>query len=704
MSKITEEFNNFRRNPILYFDRSFSSGTGKQIGWLVSIFILVLVILYVVFLILPIEGGAYDKFTTMLFMLMSPGESEEMPLVFTLIVDILGLVIFGGMLISVVSNILERRVEAYQNGETSYNFKKHIIIIGYDDSVPSLIKTLRTHKYTKEHDSETCILIQSCQNTSEIRNRLSMSSEDWAIKNTIVVHGQCDSVEDLEALNISKCKAVYIMGDDILEAHDSTNLKSLNLIAEIWNRYCVNKRIDSDSSQLQERLHCHVMFEYQTIFNVFQYTELKKEISSVIRFHPFNLHENWAKKMLVADGLYSDSAFKPLEGENGLCKTSDKHVHVIIVGMSRMGTALAVETAQIAHYPNFVEDKNTTRTHITFIDSNALEEMEIFKSRFQNVFDLMKWRYVDSSSATEELYTLKDENWIDPLAADDSPYRYLGKNFTDIQWEFVNGNIESDGIRKYLTNAVNDDAAITTIAICLPETQTATRAVLYLPDKVLRTAHQVFVYQQKNDEIIRSVNNTNDVCTRYDKVVPFGLTSDNYSNDEIGEEEGKWINAYYAFKYAPDEMKEKCGQKWKEKNELWANALWDETSTSDKWSSMHCANMLYTKLRSIGCTVNDSLDKISQAMNDNMTELVMTEHNRWVAEQLMAGYRPLLFDEWEEYKKSKRPKKKTEKAHGNICSNAMLESVEPDSHDKDAEVTLALLEIIERNRKIELLK
>ena len=700
---------NFFKNLSLRFDRSFSKGLISQLVWLAGIMCVVYIVLTGISYVGEMYAGnkGENRLLDILFVLIDPGSgSESMSSTLTIICAILGLIFFSGMLISVISNVLERRVEAYQNGETTYNMQGHILIIGYNDSVPSLVRTLRT-KNKLERDEKMFIVIQSCQPTEEVRNRFHLSSDEWMEKNTLVVHGHSHSQEDLEKLHIGKCKEVWIIGDDIMEAHDSSNMECLSLVSLLWN----------EKHEENERLHCHVQFEYQTVYSVFQFSELQKSVKQNILFHPFNLHENWAKKVLVEGKAGEGSEeirYKPLEGDCGLQKDSKKHVHIIVIGMSRMGTAIAVEAAQTAHYFNFREDDDTTRTHITFIDCNAKKETETFMSRFPNVFDMMRWRYIDAQEVKEDIYTLTGSTWNNPIEQEDSPYKHLAPNFTDLQWEFIDGRVESPAVRRYLKEAVNDNSAITSIAVCLPDTQLATQAALYLPDRVLRKAHQVLVYQKESDAIIRSVNNPDDKCTKYDNLFSFGIVDDSYSNDQIGDFEGKWINAYYTKEYGSESDK----QLWKEKDERWAQEIWNNAKVSDKWSSIHSANMIHTKLRSIGCSVsNSSIPDIQAAIEANMTELVLTEHNRWVAEQLLSGFRPFFKDEWDSYQdlpsevndiekkydkkdyKENNNKMKAEKAHANICSNAVLSQEEPGSHKKDEQVTLALIEIIEQKRK-----
>ena len=678
-----------KRNFKLLFDRSFSSGLGKQIIWLLAIVLVVYAVLiilsYVSTLYTPGGEDSQGRWYDILLVLIDPGSgSSAISSPFVILCSIFGLVVFSGMLISVISNVLERRVESYQNGETVYKLRDHIVVIGYNDSVPSLVSTLRTKG--QQRDEDLFIVIQSSLVTEDVRNRLHMSSDKWMEKNTIVLHGQGNSKEDLEKLYIDKSKEVWIIGDETLEAHDSMNMESLSLVSEL----CKGR---------SKKLDCHVLFEHQTVYSVFQFSELQKTIKDHVLFHPFNLHENWAKKVLV-EGKAGAIAYKPLEGEKGLQKNSKEHVHMIIIGMSRMGTAMAVETAQTAHYFNFREDDDTTRTHITFIDCNAKEEMEMFMSRLPNVFDMMRWRYIDTKEEKGDLYTLTGSTWNNPIEQADSPYKHLGPNFTDLQWEFIDGRVESSAVRRYLIDAVNDDSAITTIAVCLPDTQLATQAALYLPDLVLRNAHQVLVYQEESDAIIRSVNNPDDKCTKFDYVLPFGIIGDSYSNNQIGDYEGMWINAYYTKEYGKKEEKEELIQSWNKKDENWAKKGWDDAKVSDKWSSIHSANMIHTKLRAVGCNINSNIKDICAAFDVNMHLLVLAEHNRWIAEQLLGGFRPFFKEEWTEYhclpvsQKEDNNKKKAEKAHANICSNSMLRKEEPDSPKKDVQVTLALLEII----------
>ena len=134
-----------------------------------------------------------------------------------------------------------------------------------------------------------------------------------------------------------------------------------------------------------------------------------------IKFLPFNYYEMWAQKVLVCKELGKDVkqySYLPLEGVNGIRSNDEDFVHFVVVGMSRMGLAMAIEVAHLAHYPNFVTNKK--RTRITFIDSNMEQEKHFFMGRFKEMFSLARHRYV--SDATPGIYDNTEiYPWADPF-------------------------------------------------------------------------------------------------------------------------------------------------------------------------------------------------------------------------------------------------------------------------------------------------
>ena len=127
------------------------------------------------------------------------------------------------------------------------------------------------------------------------------------------------------------------------------------------------------------------------------------------------------------------------------------------------------------------------RTTITFIDDHAKEEGEYLRGRFASLFDLCRYKNVvsDREDVFYEGDPIQDMPFIDPMEGSER-YEHLGRNFMDLQWEFIQGNVAEDRVKEYLIDLTDDPNKIVTIAICLNNPQQAIAAALYLPGKIFR--------------------------------------------------------------------------------------------------------------------------------------------------------------------------------------------------------------------------
>ena len=117
----------------------------------------------------------------------------------------------------------------------------------------------------------------------------------------------------------------------------------------------------------------------------------------------------------------------PLD-RDGIRAQSDRYVHLIVVGMSRMGVAMGVTAAHIAHYPNFVTQG--IRTRITFIDPDAEREMNFLKGRYEPLFRLSH-------------HTLRK---FDAAGSETTSVHTPQEDFLDVEWEFVAGGIDRKSV------------------------------------------------------------------------------------------------------------------------------------------------------------------------------------------------------------------------------------------------------------------
>lgn len=472
---------------------------------------------------------------------------------------------------------------------------------------------------------------------------------------------------------------------------------------------------------------CHVMFEYQTSFAAFQFSEPR--VSARLDFRPFNYYDLWAQKMLVTkgEGLYRHKyldtivdeeedmkngntnegekkdeeeeciieklkrwfdilkkAQEPEQGDNDqkirkeyIRADSKETVHLIILGMSKMGIAMGIQAAHVCHYPNFMvynkgeEDeakmeeerkKVAHRTRITFIDANADIEMDYLKGRFPSLMSEVRTCYKDhiKSASCKEVWQGDENDWY------------------DTELEFIKGRIESPQIQDYIEKAATQESRIVTIAVCLPKSHQSLAASMYMREKVYANVLQIFTFQRYSGTIVKELAMTKK--GRYQKIVPFGMMECGYDSSLDDDTRAMLVSYVYDSAYAVEKVvaKEKDEDEKKKKVVTYSieghsyegpdtlfdrfkgykegeycvypdySYRWPAKSIYDRLSSAYNANTIGSKLRGIGILdeqvqplTEKEFKNIETEINNKIVLLANMEHNRWNLEKMLTGYRAL---------------------------------------------------------------
>lgn len=626
-------------------------------------------------------------------------------------IGILGVFLLNGLLVSSLVGWIDSRKERWLKGEIRYRHflgrKKHYVIIGGHDSVFGIVKQLLEKPQTEY------ILIQTSCDVEEFRRELFSDLTISQQQHIIIYYGNRTSERDIKRLRLEKAIEVYILGeeirnDDIESFHDTRNMEALHLAYHYLNDdkgyvkrtdeanrlkteiYEIEKKeniteedkqkLENDKKEYeaQQAIIFRVMFEYQTSFSVFQFSEISTEIKKRIQFKPFNYYEMWAQKVLInknlklVHGSTADTdkiSYLPLEGTDGIGPDSDKYVHLFIVGMSRMGVVLGIEAAHLAHYPNFAT--KLIRTKISFIDKNSADEKDFFMGRFKELFDLSHWRYGAVAQGDEKGVKAGELYWDPKDEHTPEGHNYLGGDFLDIEWEFINGGIENKSVKDYILKAVSKENCLATIAMCLPEPSRCLAAALYLGRDIYENKHvkQILVYNRYGDSLITEMtHHSKDQMNPYgDKLKAFGMAAECYDAKIISdaEEIATAVGKEYTI------LDEAYKAKHKDKN-LDEGKGRGKSTVAKWWSNIYNANTLWTKLRCIQWNGKDALS------NDATEILAATEHARWNMEQLLMGYRPLTETEQKEViaDLTQKNRLKGELAHLDICSYKKLEEID----------------------------
>ena len=679
-------------------------------------------------------------------------ESSENVFYFAWVI-LVNTVVFSGLLISVIVGWNDRRVGKYKNGLARYkqrhlngrlvscldgNFCKrnqYAVVIGANEIASSVLKQL-----LEEHDNQYVIL-QTSSDVDSVRKILRSHLTEEEYDKVIIYSALRDSLEEISALHLAQASEIYILGENTAREfgetyHDAMNMRCLNLAAHVLKK----EGITPDNKKK-----CHVMFDYQTTYSVFQHSDISDEVKEVIDFIPFNRYESWARRVLV-DNIASDLVdrenstknnskslkytYMPLDGYDGIKPDDEKHVHLVIVGLSKMGIALGIQAMQLSHYPNILKYPNQ-RTRITFIDANADSEMQFFMGRFATLFELMRYRYLDANNCQKEWLNSKDEcadksssqgyKWINPILQTDYKWSHLtseGQNFIDIEVEFIKGELQSAGVCDYLRDVSLDPQAKLTIAICQLYTHEAIAASLYMPREIYasKQLQQIWVYQREASDIISNLigrqNNQSDI---YEKLRPFGMLYGEYMDDESHLEKAQLVAAVYN------------GQKDISKETIVAQKTdWDNAPVANKWSSQLSADSIYVKIRSVlnlashewvllDAIVDETIARnMLQYLNRQFKlyekELMICEHNRWNVEKLLMGYVPCNKQQFTRFQnlieskdfgkhnaEKKELKSPSKKIHLDICridsEYKPLKHVDPDIWNADITINTAIPQI-----------
>jgi hypothetical protein len=573
----------------------------RQLLWLTGFTAIVFGLLY-----LPASFTGTLSVTDSIFAFINPGSTfhpgfPDSDKHWALFIGFAGMILLGGLLISVFNNIMQRRVEKVNDGRVYYRFKKHTLIVGYNKMCINLINQL-----AEKHGTRLNIVLQTTCDVPAVRHEL-FSYLDRAIESQItIVLGSRTSVEDVEKLYPAEAEEIFILGETGEYDHDALNIECMAIMAGLmpFDEKCQKK--------------CHVLIEYQSTYAIFQRKSPDEITKQRIDFLPFNFHETWAKKVFV-DGEYKSPAmpnpirYTPLD-RKPVRFDSEETVHLLIVGMSQMGVALGIQASHICHFPNFIRDKRK-KTRITFIDANADREMNFLQGRYPALFDEIDWSFADIETPENRSGNCNSK-----------------EKFTDIEWHFVKGQVEHPLVRQQIREWSNEPDVYFTIAVCIEHPPASMAAGLYLPEEVYAKRIPVLALQQ-NSHVTLSLLEKD---FKYGEVRAFGMLDNCFNLQESEDRLPMLVNYVYDEFYNTDKVPSLERLTEEEENDV--RQRWAKLKTVKKWSNRYNANMLKVKRRSF------DIDRLTELPEKDYREqiewLSEVEHNRWNIEELLMGYRP----------------------------------------------------------------
>ena len=561
-------------------------------------------------------------------------------LLFSSITYLIGLLIFNGVIISVLSNWIAQRKENYTQGLSRYHSSGHYVIMGYDEMVPSVIASI----FRSDKDAQ--ILVLSAMSSVIIRERIHKSVPKEYFDRIVVNYGHRIARDYYPDIQLESAKEVYVVGKCSLPNHDAVNVECVESICS----YLKDLKERQHRSHTLERITC--VFEDLDTYTAFRTTDIFSDITNElnIEFIPYNYYISWARRVFVNQSYIgkvdqTEHAY-PCMCRNGIGLNDEHYVHLVFVGFSNFAVTFANEAANIFHFPN----SEKARTRITFIDRNADSEIPVFIRRNHHFFEIQPYYYCD--------YTKRRDKKIKEIT---SCLKLQGKNkdFLDIDFEFIKGDVFTSDVQNLIEEWAKDEKQYLSIFSAMTNQRDNFALAMNMPDAVYNNEIPVFVRQDSSDNFItllqqadmkaplkgdpeyRKYENgeliTKVTHGRYDHIYPFGMNDTSFYADDVSFRRALLINyLYQTADYDTNKFQAKETLLAMSEDAIWKESMrwWKKLSVAEKWSNLYFAYSIDYKVQSLRVMQESESDreKILEAMS-------MTEHNRWNVEKLLMGYR-----------------------------------------------------------------
>ena len=472
--------------------KNASRGDGVQFFWLFGLTGVLLIIVWLInkyLLKIP--------FAETLGMVLDPGHFMDYTtgwaFVLQVFINLMGVVLVGGFLVSVLTNILTGWGEAYNNGSARFRFRRHLLFLGSDKSLAGTIAGVAN----RVPDSKTKIVVLSEKDANDLRERLFAELSNEVADRVVVLQGDICKAEQLESVYAKDAQAIYIMGECDDAGHDAHVLQCLSTI----------KKILPESDSLKD---CYMLCTHFSTLRLLQ-MQTERQSNFGVNLMVINNMESIAQQVFVTrKPIGFDYRYMSLDRDEA-GYDSDKYVHLVIVGMTEMSYALSTTAAHIAHYPNAIRD-SSLRTKITFIEDNIEQEADFFRGHYDALFQMSHRRQL-----AQENGSLKVTKQNGELTKGD---------FLDVEWEFVSAGVETEAVRAYLNACACDSKQILTIAIAGDNGYHNLAAAMYLPEELLKSETPILIYQPEGDAEVQWMRQSEVFRHFY----PFGMGDNCYDD------------------------------------------------------------------------------------------------------------------------------------------------------------------------------
>lgn len=292
------------------------------------------------------------------------------------ILSLLGAVLFSGLMVSAFTNMFSQRIYRIREGIVNYSFKDHIVIIGANSSVLSIINSINIYSRPFQDKTEqrkklnSKILVVTGKHPGELAYlKNSIKDKVWRnvyfFNNNIMSPIMLDS--DFRVLKehyfnktgIKYCRRIYIIGDEEPSVNEVENSQILYYLANYLN---IEFSSDKEKNEKCNPIDCYIAYSnldimFETARNL--ENPSYKDIMKIIHLIPYDFNLRLASKVWGA-GVANDTSYPILKpGNNGVCR-------ICIVGFNTIGAAML----KMAMFKCHFGDGATTSIEVYFTNAD----------------------------------------------------------------------------------------------------------------------------------------------------------------------------------------------------------------------------------------------------------------------------------------------------------------------------------------------
>jgi len=309
--------------------------------------------------------------------------STEMDSLFYIVLSLFGAVMFSGLMISAFTNMFSQRIYRIREGLVNYKFNNHIVIIGANSSIPSIINTVnRTESlfHGKGKRTKKCrrkILVITGKRPGEllyIKNLIKdkVWNNIYFIKGNIMspvtsdVNSAILKEHYFSKTGIERSREIYIIGDEEPSESEVNNGQILCHLASYLN--VALQRNDKDN---RASIDCYVAYSnLEMMLKIARGLENPsyKGILEVLHLIPYDYNLMLASKVWGASIVPESNYLTLKPDDEGICR-------ICIVGFNAIGAAMLKMAILKCHFDNGAT--TTIEVFFTKAEYNAVKLFQI---------------------------------------------------------------------------------------------------------------------------------------------------------------------------------------------------------------------------------------------------------------------------------------------------------------------------------------